>query len=224
MLKAIDLQKTYDTGAVKTPALRGVSLTIAAGDFVAVMGPSGCGKSTLMNILGCLDRPTAGRYQVDGRETAALGDRELSRLRNRKFGFIFQAFNLLPRYTCLENVMLPLVYRRDQPAGVRQRAADLLRQVGLGERLHARARELSGGQQQRVAIARALINDPEVIFADEPTGNLDSASSGEIMALITGLNRQGKTIVMVTHDPEVAKRAAAIIRMQDGRIIGRESC
>jgi putative ABC transport system ATP-binding protein len=214
-----DVTKTYDLGEVKVRALRGVSFTIARGEYVAIMGPSGSGKSTLMNLLGCLDRPTSGRYELDGTDVSTLGDDELAAIRLKKLGFVFQGFNLLARTSAVKNVALPLFY-----AGVGSRrrsavAAGRLREVGLGDRLEHKPSELSGGQQQRVAIARALVNDPAVLLADEPTGNLDSETSEEIMQLFHDLNAGGRTIIMVTHDEDVAHHARRIIRLKDGLLV-----
>ncbi|MFH1723992.1 MAG: ABC transporter permease [Elusimicrobiota bacterium] len=216
MIEIRDVHKTYQMGQVTVHALRGVSLTVREGEFVAIMGPSGSGKSTLMHILGLLDVPDKGSYNLFGREVSALSEDELAALRGRTLGFIFQQFNLLPRTSSFENVSLPLLYcgNGHDP----RRAARLLENVGLGDRLDHKPNELSGGQQQRVAVARALINEPRVIFADEPTGNLDSKSGKEILGLLGQLNAQGITVVIVTHDPEIAKQARRIIRMHDGKI------
>ncbi len=213
------ITKTYDTGGVQVRALRGVSLSILAGEFVAIRGSSGSGKSTLMNILGCLDRPTSGIYKLDGQETSKLNKAELAQLRNRKLGFVFQGFNLLKRQSAVENVELPLVYSGIPVRACRARALAMLDLVGLKDRADHAPNQLSGGQQQRVAIARALINQPEILFADEPTGNLDSATGVEILAEIERLNRElGQTIVMVTHDPAIADRAFRQITMRDGQV------
>jgi putative ABC transport system ATP-binding protein len=218
MVTLTDVVKVYRMGSVNVPALRGVSLKVEEGSFAAIMGPSGCGKSTLLNILGCLDRPTSGSVEIDGLEVAKLRKAELAALRNRKIGFIFQTFNLLHNTTALSNVMLPFLYS-DVPGTQRKpKAMDLLRSVGLEDRAHHKPFELSGGQQQRVAIARALVNNPKLILADEPTGNLDSRSGLEIMALLEHLNRHGMTILMVTHDPQLGSHADRIIHLKDGRV------
>ncbi|MBM3127332.1 MAG: ABC transporter ATP-binding protein [Chloroflexi bacterium] len=222
LIQTENLVKTYDTGEVPLRALDGVSLDIARGEFLAIMGHSGSGKSTLMNVLGALDRPTAGRYLLEGEEVGEMDVEELADLRNRRIGFIFQSFNLLPRLSALQNVMLPIRYRVGNRIGGEEReeaSIAALESVGLGERLHHRPNQLSGGQQQRVAIARALVNQPALLLADEPTGNLDSKSSEEIMGILHTLNRQGVTIVMVTHESDVANHAGRIIHMKDGKII-----
>jgi putative ABC transport system ATP-binding protein len=217
MIQVRDLRKTYKMGEIEVPALRGVSFSIRRGEFVAIMGPSGSGKSTLMNLLGCLDTPTAGQYLLDGLPVDQLERNLLASVRNRKIGFVFQQFNLLPRQTALENVALPLVYLGGVPTEERlDRARQVLELVGLGERVHHRPKELSGGQQQRVAIARALITRPALLLADEPTGNLDSRSSIEIMALFEELNSQGITVVVVTHEPDIAAHAARVLTVHDG--------
>lgn len=219
LLQVENLTKIYSLGKTSVRALDGVSLEIEEGEYVALMGPSGSGKSTLMHILGCLDRPTSGIYRFNGQDTAFLNDTELARLRNQKFGFVFQNFNLLPRLSALANVQLPMLY-----AGVNRRerinrAVELLNMVGLGDRVNHRPSELSGGEMQRVAIARALANKPTVLLADEPTGNLDSKTGGEIMNIFDRLAQEGNTIVLVTHDPTVARYARRLIRLQDGKVV-----
>ena len=217
MIQVHDLRKTYRMGEIDVPALRGISFRIQRGEFVAIMGPSGSGKSTLMNLLGCLDTPSAGQYILDGLPVEALDRNLLAAVRNRKIGFVFQQFNLLPRQTALENVALPLVYLGGVPAQERRaRAQEMLELVGLGDRMHHRPKELSGGQQQRVAIARALITRPTLLLADEPTGNLDSRSSAEIMALFEKLNQQDLTIILVTHEHDIAVHAARVLTVHDG--------
>lgn len=222
MLEVRDLTKVYRLGRIKVPALRGVSLAVSAGEMVAIMGPSGSGKSTLMNVLGCLDRPSGGTYRLDGEEVSKKSDRELANIRNRKLGFIFQSYNLLPQLTALENVELPLIYRGLPGRERRRRAEEALVRLGLKDRLRHSPRELSGGQQQRVAIARAIAARPEVILGDEPTGNLDSRSGEEILAVFQELHREGITIVMVTHDPNVARHCERVVRLVDGHIVNDE--
>jgi putative ABC transport system ATP-binding protein len=219
LIKLESVTKVYRMGDVLVHALRGVDLAVEAGDFVAIMGSSGSGKSTLMNIIGCLDRPTTGRYLLAGREVSGLDRAALARVRNRTLGFVFQSFNLLPRTSAVENVELPLLYGGVARRERRRRAAEALARVGLGEQLDHLTNQLSGGQQQRVAIARALVAEPKIILADEPTGNLDSRNSYEIMALAQELGRSGITIVLVTHEPDIAEYAARIVKMRDGGIL-----
>jgi putative ABC transport system ATP-binding protein len=218
-IRVQDLYKTYRMGDIEVPALRGINLTIDRGEFVAIMGSSGSGKSTLMNILGCLDRPTSGSYFLEGQEVGALSPDAWAQIRNRKIGFVFQSFNLLARTSALENVELPLMYNGLSVRDRTQRAREVLTLVGLGERLNHMPNQLSGGQQQRVAIARSLINRPSLILADEPTGNLDSQTSEEIMELLRNLNREGLTVILVTHEPDIAAHADRQIHFKDGRIV-----
>jgi putative ABC transport system ATP-binding protein len=215
-----DCVKSYQMGAETiVRALDGVSVAIEAADYVAIMGPSGSGKSTLMNLIGCLDTPSSGSYQLNGREIAAMTDDELAQIRNKEIGFIFQTFNLLPRADAVQNVELPLVYSGLPRRERRDRAVKALEQVGLGERMHHRPNEMSGGQRQRVAIARALVNGPSILLADEPTGNLDSKTGEEILALMDDLHAKGNTIILVTHEEELAQHAARVIRLRDGKIV-----
>lgn len=223
MIRVSGLTKVYGSGDAAVHALRGVDLEIPEGDFVAVMGPSGSGKSTFLSILGCLERPSSGEYYLDGRDVNSLEDDELADLRNKKLGFVFQSFNLLPRHNVLRNVEIPLIYAGASREERRKRAQVLLEQVGLGHRLTHKPSELSGGEQQRVAIARALANDPLVIFADEPTGNLDTKSSLEIMEIFQKMHRAGRTIVMVTHEPDIAAYARRVIHFRDGEIVREEA-
>ena len=222
LIETQGIVKDYRMGSHRVHALRGVSVRIQAGEFVAVMGPSGSGKSTFMNLLGCLDTPTAGRYLFQGEDISNLSGDRLARIRNKKIGFVFQTFNLLPRMSALENVELPLLYNGAAPRERRPRARARLEAVGLADRAHHLPAQLSGGQQQRVAIARALINEPALILADEPTGNLDTRTSVEIMALFQGLNRNGITIVLVTHEADIAAYAGRVLTFRDGRLIKDE--
>jgi putative ABC transport system ATP-binding protein len=218
VIRIRDLTREYSVGEERILALRGVSLDIRGNEYVAIMGPSGSGKSTLMNILGCLDTPSGGEYWLNGQEVSRLTDDALARVRNREIGFVFQTFNLLPRATALHNVELPLVYAGLRARERRARAEAALEQVGLAERMHHRPNELSGGQRQRVAIARALVNRPSILLADEPTGNLDSATSEEIMQVFGGLHAAGQTIIMVTHEADIAAHAARVVILRDGQV------
>ncbi len=214
-----DLRKVYDTGAVKVEALKGIDLKVEAGEFVAIVGPSGSGKSTLLNIVGCLDTPSGGSYKLHGEEVAELDVDELADIRNRKVGFVFQSFNLLPQITAYENVELPLLFHGDGARERKARVELLFEQVGLADRMHHRPTELSGGQMQRVAIARALACEPALVLADEPTGNLDSSSGKDIMSLFEDLAARGHTLVLITHDNALAQRTRRIVQIQDGRIV-----
>jgi putative ABC transport system ATP-binding protein len=222
MVRIENLKKIYRTGSISVTALENINFKIDKGEFVAVMGPSGSGKSTLMNILGCLDRPSEGSYTLDGVNINNLSDNELAEIRNKKIGFIFQAFNLLPRTTALKNVELPMMYAGLPVRERRERAMDALKRVGLEDRMDHRPNELSGGQKQRVAIARALVNNPAIILADEPTGNLDTASGEEIMKIFKQLNGEGVTIILVTHENDIARHAKRILSFRDGHLIADE--
>ncbi len=214
-----DVSKTYSIGEIAVHALRGITLQIERGDFVAIMGSSGSGKSTLMNILGCLDIPSSGRYEIDGVDVSHMDEDDLSDLRNRKIGFIFQSFNLVPRTSALVNVELPLAYAGLRGSERRHRAEGALRSVGMGHRLQHEPAELSGGQQQRVAVARAIVTNPSLILADEPTGNLDSHSTEDVLAIFARLNEEGRTVVLITHEPDVAQQTKRVIRLSDGEVI-----
>ena len=219
MIDLTDITKNYRMGEVEFTVLSQVSLIVQKGELIAIMGPSGSGKSTLMNIIGCLDRPTSGKYRFENREISTLTDDDLALIRNGKIGFVFQTFNLLPRFSALKNVEVPLIYSGVPARSRKERAAPLLEKVGLADRMQHKPTELSGGQQQRVAIARALVNNPPLLLADEPTGNLDSRSGEDILDILTGLNRQGVTIIIVTHDKDVAARCKRIINLKDGQIV-----
>jgi putative ABC transport system ATP-binding protein len=219
MIELSNIGKTYSMGKVDITVLSSISMSVRNGELIAIMGPSGSGKSTLMNIIGCLDRPTSGTYRFEDQEISALKDDELASIRNVKIGFVFQTFNLLPRFTAIKNVEVPLVYRGIPARQRKERAVPLLQQVGLSDRMYHKPTELSGGQQQRVAIARALVNHPPLLLADEPTGNLDSRSGADILNILTGLNRQGVTIMIVTHDKDIAARCKRIINLKDGQVI-----
>lgn len=219
ILKLEEVSKIYQMDGLSVKALDNISLTIAEGEFVSIIGPSGSGKSTLMHIVGCLDTPTSGKVLLDNQEISQMTERQLAQIRNKKIGFVFQQFNLLPRTSALENVSLPLLYNGTTSSQITKKAAEVLEKVGLGERLDHHPNQLSGGQQQRVAIARALITDPSIILADEPTGNLDSKSGVEVMEIFKRLHQQGRTIILVTHDDEIANQAQRIVRLKDGKVI-----
>ena len=221
-VRVADLPKDYVLSGETIHALRGVSFDVPEGDYISIMGPSGSGKSTLLNVLGCLDRPSGGRYMLSDVDVSRMSDDSLAEIRSTRIGFIFQSYNLLPALTVLENIGVPLYYSHRINATTKRRCLDLAEMVGLGQRLNHRPTQLSGGQQQRVAIARSLVNDPEFILADEPTGNLDSTTSSEILDLLEGLNRQGRTIIMVTHEPDVAERTKRSIVLRDGQIVTDE--
>jgi putative ABC transport system ATP-binding protein len=218
MIRVRGLTREYVMGSETVQALRGVDLDIGRNEYVAIMGPSGSGKSTMMNMIGCLDTPTAGEYWLNGLEVSRMSDDALARVRNREIGFVFQTFNLLPRASALHNVELPLIYAGVRASDRRERARRALERVGLGDRMHHKPNELSGGQRQRVAIARALVNDPSILLADEPTGNLDSVTSAEIMAVFADLHGQGQTVVMVTHEADIAVHAHRVVTLRDGRV------
>ena len=215
-----DIRKVYDTGKVKVEALKGVDLQIHAGEMVAIVGPSGSGKSTLMNLVGCLDTPTSGSYELGGQAVSGATRDQLAEIRNKRVGFVFQNFNLLPHISALENVELPMLFGGMRPAERHARANELLTRVGLGDRVDHKPTELSGGQMQRVAIARALAMDPDIVLADEPTGNLDSSAGSDIMSIFSDLWSQGRTLVIITHDPALARRASRVVEIRDGRITG----
>ncbi|HTX88771.1 MAG TPA: ABC transporter ATP-binding protein [Bacteroidales bacterium] len=222
IIRLVDIIKNFKVGTVVVEALRSVSLTIRKNEFVAIMGPSGSGKSTLMNILGCLDTPTSGQYFLNGEDVSKLNDNELAEIRNKQIGFVFQTFNLLPRSTALENIMLPLIYAGMTKNKRIEKAQQVVEEVSLTDRIAHKPNELSGGQRQRVAIARALVNDPSIILADEPTGNLDSKTSIEILGLMEDIHKIGNTVIVVTHEEEIAKHAHRIIRLMDGKISSDE--
>ena len=218
MIYVTDLEKTYQMGMEEVRALRGVSLIIEKGEYVAIMGPSGSGKSTLMNIIGCLDSPSSGGYELNGKQVSQMSDDELAHVRNREIGFVFQTFNLLPRADALHNVELPLIYRGVPGKERRERSMQALSSVGLGDRVHHKPNEMSGGQRQRVAIARALVNEPSIILADEPTGNLDSKTGEEIMAVFDRVNDDGHTIILVTHEEDIAGHSRRVVKLHDGEV------
>ena len=218
IIRMADIRKIYDTGKVKVEALKGIDLEIHKGEMVAIVGPSGSGKSTLMNLVGCLDTATSGQYELGGQAVSGVSRDQLAEIRNRRVGFVFQNFNLLPHISALENVELPLLFGGVRPAERRSRATELLERVGLGDRVDHKPTELSGGQMQRVAIARALAMNPDIVLADEPTGNLDSTAGSDIMSIFTDLWKKGSTLVIITHDPALARRASRVVEIHDGRI------
>lgn len=219
IIRMTNLEKIYKNGSIEVEALKHVDLSIEEGEFVSIMGPSGSGKSTLMNVIGCLDRATSGYYELDGVSISKLSDIELAKIRNKKIGFVFQSFNLLPKISALQNVELPMIYAGVSKKERRKRAIEALEKVNLVDRMHHKPNELSGGQRQRVAIARSLVNNPAIILADEPTGNLDSTSGEEIMAVFQGLNKEGVTIVLVTHEPDIAEHTKRVVSFRDGLLV-----
>ena len=223
IIRMESIRKVYDTGKVKVEALKGIDLDVFPGEFVAIVGPSGSGKSTLMNLVGCLDTPTDGVYEIGGDNVAGVSRDQLAEIRNRRVGFVFQNFNLLPHISAQENVELPMLFGGVSPKERRERAAEMLTRVGLGDRLDHKPTELSGGQMQRVAIARALAMNPDILLADEPTGNLDTSSGSDIMGVFSDLWEQGRTLVIITHDPALAKRAGRVVTVQDGNVLGATS-
>jgi putative ABC transport system ATP-binding protein len=223
LIRMREITKDYEMGEAMVHALRGIDLEVAGGEFLAIVGPSGSGKSTLMNLIGCLDRPTEGEYHLDERKVDDLSDDDLAHIRNKSIGFVFQTFNLLPRTNCLHNVELPLLYSSISRKDREEKALSILERVGLGDRVYHNPNELSGGERQRVAIARALVNDPTIVLADEPTGNLDSKTGSEIMSIFSELNGEGKTIVLVTHEKYIADYARRVIYLRDGQVISEET-
>jgi putative ABC transport system ATP-binding protein len=222
LIEMKEITKNYEMGEATVHALRGIDLAVEGGEFLAIVGPSGSGKSTLMNMIGCLDRPSTGEYYLEGRKVDELSDDDLAGIRNKSIGFVFQTFNLLPRTNCLHNVELPLLYSSVGRKDREKKAMEMLERVGLGSRVHHNPNELSGGERQRVAIARALVNDPRIVLADEPTGNLDSKTGSEIMAIFTELNAEGKTIVLVTHEKYIAEYSRRVVHLKDGRVVSED--